>query len=189
MLTSLIILADLRSMMHKLLPFSMLLLWLFSSCGTSTRSTISGSVTSDSDRVTSANLDTAQSAVFPSAAKSTDTLKGEDRFIGRWGRDATAEICHYIEIDEDTSLFAVACNQLGVMCRNKYRGDTLLLYVIETDQGRGFMGPKYHPPKPGSLFAKCYTIDTMLKIIYTQKMYSENIADLELDTVLIKYRE
>ena len=68
----------------------------------------------------------------------------------------------------------------------QYYKDTLYLYVISTDQGRAFMGPKYYPPKPKSLFAKCYVMDTELRIIYTQPIYSKNIDDLELDTVLFK---
>ena len=111
----------------------------------------------------------------------------QNKFIGTWSKEKGGDpICDYIKIAKDKSDFSVVCNQLGLDCRNVYKNDTLYLYVTDSDYGRAFMGPKYTPPKPNTLFAKCYISGRDLKIIYTQKMFSNNIKDLELNTTLHK---
>ena len=41
------------------------------------------------------------------------------------------------------------------------------------------MGPKFYPPAPKSLFAKCYIANREIHIIYTQKMFRDNIKNLQ----------
>lgn len=171
--------------MWKVIPSLVSLLWTLNSCNTNVRSK-AGVMKSDSTHSTSTNFDKAHSITTHPNSVISDTLKGEKRFIGNWGKDGVPYVCDYIRIGKRTSIFSVSCNQLGLECRNKYHADTLYLYVISTDQGRGFMGPKYYPPKPKSLFAKCYVMDTTLNIIYTQPVFSQNIKQLRLNTVLYK---
>ena len=103
-------------------------------------------------------------------------------FIGTWSNDSDiTPVLNQIKIATDTSIFVV-CDQLGLVCKNVYHADTLYLIVLDSDQGRGFMGPKFFPPKPKSLFAKCFIVDSSLKIYYTQKLFRDNIKTLKLDT-------
>ncbi len=112
-------------------------------------------------------------------------------FMGTWsvnGIDDGDDFMAYenISIDLDTSDFCVQDNQLGLFCKNVYYHDSLYLYVIETDQGRRFMGPKYYPPKPGSLFAICYIRNSTLCVIYTNRLFNKHKHDLELKDTLYK---
>ena len=183
--------------MWRITP-ALLLLCILVSCkseNTSSHAIIDENIESDTWHSSTIKADSTYQASGQTTFKYSDTLKepvfdtlrGVDRFIGLWSKDSDSYPCDYIDINEDTSIFGVSCNQLGVECKNKFHGDTLYLYVISTDQGRGFMGPRYYPPRSNSLFAKCYVIRKMLKIIYTQSMYSKNIEDLELNTVLYKW--
>jgi hypothetical protein len=177
------------TLIKKMTPVLILLLWVFNSCmnahSTKTDAIISDTVKPDIAHSPIPDIDTSDSIY-----SKYDTLKGADRFIGDWSKNGSM-VCDCISIGKDTSIFGVSCNQLDLDCRNKFHGDTLYLYVIGSDQGRGFMGPKDYPPKPKSLFAKCYVIVTAnieLKIIYTQPLFSKNIEDLELDTVLYNFQ-
>jgi hypothetical protein len=114
------------------------------------------------------------------------SANAQNKFIGTWSKEKGDPICDYIKIGKDSSVFSVVCNQLGLDCRNVYKQDTLYLYVTDSDYGRAFMGPKYEAPKTNSLFAKCYIVNSDLKIVYTQKMFSNNIKDLGLNTTLHK---
>jgi len=86
-----------------------------------------------------------------------------------------------------TTLFTVMDFQLALECKNVFKDDTLYLYVIDSDQGRLFCGPLY-PPKPKSLFAKCYLIKNELHIIYTQKLFSDHIKQWGLVRVMYRHK-
>ena len=115
-----------------------------------------------------------------------DTFHKTD-FIGNWYSVGTnAFPSRVMTIGADSTDFEVCGNQLGLLCRNVYKHDTLLLYIINIDCGRLFFGPPfYYPPKEKSLFAKCYLEDNELNIIYTQKLFRTHRDEFELATSLV----
>jgi hypothetical protein len=111
------------------------------------------------------------------------------KLMGIWSINGTADSDEFmnnehIEIHLNTSIFDMP--QLALGCKNVYHKDTLYLYVVDADAARGFWGPKYFPPDPKSLFAKCYLVDSGLGIYYTQKLFRNNMKALELSNVLYK---
>ena len=120
---------------------------------------------------------------------SMQSTNAQTKFIGTWYEDkkfddSLTNDC--LLIRKKSTVFFV-CPQLDLICRNKYKGDTLLLYVVRRDCGSMFQPrTKYQPPKINSLFAKCYIREKMLHIIYTQKLFRDNIEYLQLNTVLRK---
>jgi hypothetical protein len=121
-----------------------------------------------------------------------NTLLAQTKFYGDWSvtspKDTATDIIrNRLTVEKDSSSFEVIDNQLVLDCKNKFQGDTLLLYVLMSDCGRLFYGTQYHPPKRNSLFAKCYLDNNTMHIIYTQKLFKDHIKDFELCTVLYKY--
>ena len=121
----------------------------------------------------------------------TTSSYAQNMFIGTWHPNKADPGYDYVlgdlKVSEKETIFDVIYNQLGLDCKNVFRNDTLYLYVVGSDQGRGFTGPKYYPPKPKSLFAKCYIEKNILKLIYTQKLFYNNIKDLGLNTSFTKH--
>ena len=111
-----------------------------------------------------------------------------DKFKGKWYRtvDCEENLSNTILTIKETTLFDVN-DQLGLDCKNVFRGDTLYLYVIAHDAGRGFWGPTYYPPRTNSLFAKCYIVKQGLRIIYTQKDFKDHIKAWGLSTIVYKH--
>ncbi len=112
-----------------------------------------------------------------------------DKFRGIWYRNTECDdddsFCQVL-IVKNTTDFTVIENQLALGCKNVVKNDTLFLYVIDHDAGRGFTGP-YYPPKTNSLFAKCYLAKKELHIIYTQKIFKDHIKEWELPTKLYRH--
>lgn len=113
----------------------------------------------------------------------------QTKFDGNWYTSTAVDEAVILEVKKNTSEFNVATNQLWLECTNKYKRDTLLLYVLSVDCGRRFWGPDLYPPKKNSLFARCYIVKDQLAIEYTQKAFRENIANWELKTTLHRTRD
>ncbi len=117
----------------------------------------------------------------------THIAKAQDKFIGSWYLKDTADYNDYLKVNKNTSEFLVMINQLSLKCKNKYHSDTLYLYVMKRDCGRLFFpGSDVNLPKINSLFAKCYIKDKMLHIIYTQKIFIDNVNKFKLITVMYR---
>jgi hypothetical protein len=111
----------------------------------------------------------------------------QTKFRGTWyvyDADSLKGPC--LHVGKNTTSFAVQFN-LGLDCKNKYHGDTLLLYVMQRDCGRLFQpGSGAKPPRINSLFAKCYINKSILHIIYTQKFFRDRIQKLGLITTMYR---
>ena len=112
-----------------------------------------------------------------------------NKFGGIWYKntdcDDDDDFCQILKV-RDTTSFDVISNQLYLDCKNVFTNDTLFLYVVGSDAGRGFTGP-YFPPKRNSLFAKCYLEKKNLKIIYTQKLFKNKVKAWQLPTTLYRH--
>jgi len=113
-------------------------------------------------------------------------LSIRNNFIGEWcnivdtGRNMYS--MDQLAITNDTSDFVDIGDQLAVECKNVYHSDTLYLYVIDTDPSGWCFTPSFHTPKPKSLFAKCYIVDSAIKIYYTQKLFRDRIEKYKIYT-------
>jgi len=121
-----------------------------------------------------------------------NTSPAQTKFYGHWydrsPKDPDADMASsWMTVEKDSTTFQVMDNQLVLTCKNKFQGDTLLLYVLISDCGRLFYGTQYHQPKRNSLFAKCYLDNNTMHTIYTQKLFKDHIKDFELCTVLYKH--
>jgi hypothetical protein len=174
--------------MVRLLLLSLLSILCFTMCSTRTN-TEKGVAENTNNLQATSDEANAKTGTYKSIYR---TYKQRNQFMGTWcpqGTDSSDDCSCDLEIDPDTSVFCVVNNQLGLQCKNVSTADTLYLYVLESDQGQGFMGPKFFPPKPNSLFAKCFIVDSTLRIYYTQKLFRDNIETLELNTILYKNSE
>ena len=93
-----------------------------------------------------------------------------------------------INIHRETSEFEVAPNQLSLVCNNKYRKDTLLLYVKSFDCGRDF-SLMFESPGINTLFAKCYIKRDQLCVLFNAETVKKYFRVLQLDTVFYKADE
>lgn len=103
----------------------------------------------------------------------------KNSFIGYWeeAHDNEPDVIQSIGIEANETAIILQSNQISFNSTNKMKGDTLVLFFLNFDMGRGGMNYKGHNPAKGSMIAKLY-IDKkkVLHIIYTNKKFIQDMA-------------
>ncbi len=133
-------------------------------------------------------LDTVVYKFAPGASTGRAITSKQKNFYGTWYEHTSDDDAFPVfEIASERVNFMVLVNQLYLVCKPKFEGDTLLLYIKYIDCGRMFFPGNYPLPKFRSLFAKCYMKGNQIHIIYTQKLFRNHIKDFDLSTIVKKH--